>query len=126
MVLAAGALYAVPEQVARIWPWDLTPLTARAMASWIGGLGLVFVLAARDGRRDAMAAPAVGLLLVGSFQIVSLARFGGDVSWGEAGAWLYLALLVAAVAVGTTGVRQAARGTSAALSPPATAVPSSR
>ena len=34
------ALYAAPLDVASAWPWDLTPLTARAIASFLIGFGV--------------------------------------------------------------------------------------
>jgi hypothetical protein len=109
MVITAAILYAVPEQAARVWPWDLTALTGRALASWIGGLGLLFVAAAADGNRDTMEGPAVGLVLLGAFQMLSLVRFGDDVAWGESGAWIYVAFLAAAALVGAVGLHRALR-----------------
>jgi len=46
--VTAGFLY--PEFFIRIWPWALTPLTARVMASWLSVIGLGAWMMSTDPR----------------------------------------------------------------------------
>ncbi len=93
--LAVGAvLFAVPESEARLWPWPLTPLTARAVAAWLLAFGLAGLLAIREGdlRRLPISASAYGLLA--ALEIVVLVRYAGVVRWTAAATWVYLALMI--------------------------------
>jgi hypothetical protein len=119
MVGVATLLWIVPNEMNKVWPWALTPLTARVLGAWTGGLGLVFLLAAREGSRTAMEAPAVGMALYGLFELLALARFGGDVSWSEAGAWIYVAFLVAVLLAGLAGSARLIRREPAPAAAPA-------
>ena len=67
------------------------------------GFGLVMVAASRQRDRFAVYPAAVGLTLYGVFQLLTAVRFWGDLHLGAPGAWLYLAFLVGAVAVGLAG-----------------------
>ena len=68
------ALYLVPALERVLWPWALTPLTARAVASWLIAFGLGAVLAGRadDLARLEICAWSYGLMAV--LEIVVVAR----------------------------------------------------
>src|SRR6202035_1490257 len=43
------ALYVAPHAAAHdVWPWPLTPLTARAVAAWLVGAGIILAVMARE------------------------------------------------------------------------------
>ncbi len=109
VVSAAGALafgvalFVVPEEIASIWPWPLTALTARAIGAW--GLGGAVFLAglAREGDW-ARARPAMlSFAFFRALELVALARYAGTLDWDTAGAWIYLAFLVGTIAFGGFG-----------------------
>ena len=82
LVTAAGlALFAVPEAAAGAWPWALTDLTARIVATVIALFGSLWVSVALHGGRAAARIPlqahAAGLacLLLGGV------HGAGDVAW---------------------------------------------
>jgi len=53
------ALFLLPQPVAPLWPWSLTPLTARVIGGWhLGGAALKVMLA----RQHTLATAWVGLL----------------------------------------------------------------
>jgi hypothetical protein len=116
-IAVAAGLTVIPEDMADIWPWTLTPLTARVLGSWIGGFGIVFLWGAWENDRF-RALPAVAALgFVGLIQLLTVARFGDQISWDEPGAWIYVVVLGAALAAGTMGwvhLRQADLPTAAA------------
>ncbi len=94
------ALFAAPATAAVLWPWMLTPLTARVVAAWLLAFGLGAILTWRQGDliRTDVAATAYGLLAV--LQGVVLLRFTGTVRWAAPATWVYLALL-ASILVGS-------------------------
>jgi hypothetical protein len=94
-VTAAGLLvFAAPALAIPVWPWELTPLTARVVAAVIALFGSLWVSVALHRGRGAARIPleshAVGLACL----LLAAARGHGDIAWGEPLA----ALLVAGVA----------------------------
>ena len=95
LMLAVGAaLFLAPAGEALLWPWPLTPLTARVVAAWLLAFGLGAILTWRQGdlARTDVAATAYALLAV--LQVVVLLRFVGTVRWAAPATWAYVALLV--------------------------------
>jgi hypothetical protein len=87
-LLAAGmltvgvALFVTPLGVP--WPWELTPLTGRAVGAWLIGLGVAAAHMAweRDWRR---VLPVSTMFAVfGALELIVLLRFLGSVDWGGA------------------------------------------
>src|SRR5919107_1321866 len=92
MFAVGAALFLVPGTAAALWPWMLTPLTARMVAAWLLAFGVGVILAAADGdlgRLD-IAVWAYGLLAV--LEVVVVVRFPGTVRWSAPAIWVYLAL----------------------------------
>ena len=99
-LLSVGVLLFVgPERFASIWPWNLTPLTAQAVASWLISVGLVAAWAVREGDLDIPPAIA-SFVSLAAVEIVALARFRHDVDWGRPNAWIYLGFLIVMVLTG--------------------------
>lgn len=114
LLLAVGAvLFAVPAAQAVLWPWQLTPLTARTVGSWLIAFGFAAVLALRERDLERLELAAIAYTAFGALELVALARFAGVVRWGQPAAWVYLALLLTIVptgAVGWAAVGRALRG----------------
>jgi hypothetical protein len=77
-----------------------TSLTAQAVGSWLVpiGVGNLVVLAEGDLRRARVL--TLTFMVYGLLQLGAVARYGGQVQWREAGAWLWVVLLVSAVGTG--------------------------
>ena len=93
VLLAVGsALFGVPAVATALWPWPLTPLTARVVAAWLLAFGLCAILAwnSKDLARLDVAAWAYGLLSV--LEVVVIIRYTGTVRWSTPAIWVYLAL----------------------------------
>jgi hypothetical protein len=112
-LLAAGmltvgvALFVTPLGVP--WPWELTPLTGRAVGAWLIGLGVAAAHMAweRDWRR---VLPVSTMFAVfGALELIVLLRFLGSVDWGGARAWIYLLFLLSMFAIGLYGLYAARR-----------------
>ena len=96
---AGAALFVAPTDSAdAFWPWELTPLTARVVASWLlaFAVGIAWVLRENDWSRSRPA--AVAYTLFGALQLVVLLRYPDDVDWSRG--WLYAAFLVSMLAGG--------------------------
>jgi hypothetical protein len=108
------ALLVAPTETAdAIWPWDLTPLTGRAIAAWLAALGIVLLHAMweNDWLRIPIAAPTY--TAVGAFQLVVIARYADDFDWGGFEAWLYLLWFAGVTLVGLAAWRLARRARAA-------------
>ena len=115
------ALFLAPDAVKGIWPWALTPLTARAVGAWLLGLGAAVVQSYRESDWERIRLAMVGDVALGVLELGALARFSSTVSWSTPGAWLYVAALALLIALGLYGLQQsravAIPGAAAAWSP---------
>lgn len=109
-VVALGAgviLFAFPMQAARWWPWPLTPLTARAMASWLLGLGALQVTCFLENDWVRIRLAAISYTLLGVLQLAALARYSATFRWGGAGGF-YIAFVASILLLGLYGWGRAA------------------
>ena len=110
-LLVALALFLWPEQLQQVWPWTLSPLTARVMAAMfvLGGAGIAI---ARDPRWR-----AVRLLVQVTWVMLGLILLAVVLSWddfdpGNPLTWVFLtwlALVLAGSAVVYGRLERAAR-----------------
>lgn len=97
LVVLGIVLFAATGLAADIWPWQLTPLTSRATASWLVGLGLVVGTMWHERDLDRALPGAALMTTVSVLLLVGLARYySGDVEWGRGAVY--------AVAVAVTGL----------------------
>jgi hypothetical protein len=99
-VLGLGLTFA-PGTFADLWPWSLTPLTARAVAAWLLTVAVASWWALRDGdwRRTRVAFPALVAFPV--LALFGAARFAEVFDADDLRTWLYIAALVASAAAFT-------------------------
>ena len=101
LTIAAVLLFLVPELMAAVWPWTLTPLTARIMAAMYILPGLVGLGIAYDGRWDSarylLQAQAVSIILMLIAAYVARADFDwtAPASWFFTGGLSLILLLIA-------------------------------
>jgi hypothetical protein len=89
------------------WPWDLTPLSAEAIAAWLLGIGASAAYIAWRADDADMPGPAVAYVILGALWLIGAARFSDDLD-GLGGA-LYIAFAASILAVGAAGCRLAWR-----------------
>lgn len=96
-------LFIAPQTGAPWWAWQLTPLTARAIASWLIAIGIVAAQVVWEN--DCMGAESVMLFfaLFGLLQGLGLARYPNDLVWSEPRGWLYLVFLAVMLLLGALG-----------------------
>jgi hypothetical protein len=104
IVLAVGvAMFAAPGTGRVLWPWPLTPLTARAVSAWLLGLGLVIATAFYENDWVRIRPATAAYAALGFFQFIALARYRDAPSWSDPASWAYVAFLVSATLVGVYG-----------------------
>ena len=103
-MLALGvAMLLVPERAAHLWPWPLTPLTARAVAAWLVILAVVAVQLTREDDWARLRPLFASYAVMGALQLVALARYPHEMRWGSPAAWIYVGAVVSMLALGAYG-----------------------
>ena len=111
MLLAGAALFLAPEAAAARWPWDLTPLTARAVGAWLIGLGVAAAQAARERDRARIRVGLITYAAASALVLVALARYFDELYFPSIGAFafvLFLASVLAISVIGLAGFRRPA------------------
>jgi hypothetical protein len=118
LALLGAALVVAPQDAAALWPWPLTPLTGRAIGTFVLAQGVLALVVCREHDWDRVRPAMLQQLVVGVLQLGAIARFSGTLDWERAGAWLYLAAVLAILGTGAFGVaRRHGRRSAAGRSP---------
>ncbi len=96
-------MFLIPDTAATIWPWKLTPLTARVVAGWFalpGVLGLMYASDTRWGSwRIVLQSQVLGVALI----LLAAARAWDDFDTSRPMTWVFTAglagLLVGLIAL---------------------------
>jgi hypothetical protein len=108
---AATVCLVSPSTAIDVWPWPLTPLTARVIACFTAQVGIGALLLSRDERWSAWRLLLQTFLLATALLLVGAARAWGDFDRDRPMTWLFLGGLVgSAVAVGVLCGRMDRRG----------------
>ena len=94
VVLGALLAFALPQITIDVWPWTLTPLTARIVATVMALFGSLWVSVALHGGKTAARIPLEAHALGLAFLLIAAVRGSGDIDWTNPLA----AVLVAGVA----------------------------
>lgn len=104
-MLAIGiTLFVVPPLAGLLWPWKLTPLTARAVGAWFVGIGVFAGHVAWENDFSRMKAGLVSYLAFGLLQLLALGRFPSSLEWSQLIAWVYVVFMITVLAVSLYGV----------------------
>jgi hypothetical protein len=94
---AAAVAFVSPGVAIDVWPWELTPLTARVLASFTAQVGCGALLLSLDRRWSAWRLLVQTFFVATAFLLVGAVRARDDFDGGPA-TWLYLGGLIAAAA----------------------------
>ncbi|MCW2615780.1 MAG: Thioredoxin reductase [Frankiales bacterium] len=103
LMVGGAALYVRPSTSDVLWPWRLTPFTARVVAAWLLAFGVATGLAAVAGDLRRLRTATVAYAVFGLAALVALLRFPGTVDGERPVAWALTALLVSVAATGAAG-----------------------
>lgn len=95
-------LFVSPSGFDAAWPWALTPLTARAIASFLLGFALAAAIALRSGSLQRFRGAALTYAALGALQLLSVALHSSDFDDGAA-LPLFAAFFASVLAVGAAG-----------------------
>jgi hypothetical protein len=112
VVLLAGiVLFFAPALLIPYWPWELTPLTARAIGAWLSAYGLACIAVFRENDRPNTAGTRASLMVFCLLQFVALARYFSSVDWMKPFAWFYVLTLLIGVSVAVPGLFSQSKST---------------
>jgi len=98
-----AALYAAPLDVA--WPWELTPLTGRAIASFLIGFGVAAGFALWENDLSRLRGSAYAFATLALLELLALAVFNEDVTASAAEVAAYVAFWAVSLGLGVAGAR---------------------
>ena len=108
VMVAAGLLLLIaPGAADDVWPWALSPLTSRAIGSFLFGIGLAALLAVRDDDPLSFRGAAAAYTALGVLQLLALNLHIPDLGDRPLSTTLYAAFWVAVVLTGGYGLRAA-------------------
>jgi len=116
ILLALGCyLFVLPERAGSLWPWQLTPLTGRAVGAWVFSIGLAAAHSVWENDLKRMRPAAFSYLALGLLELIALARYPDTVRWGEPQTVVYLAFLAGMLLVGAAAASAGRRHALAAV-----------
>lgn len=104
VLLALGlGLFIAPATVDGLWPWELTPLTARVGASGLAALGVILGKMAWENDMDRVQIGFISLIVLGVLELIATLRYPDEFSWSSPQGWIYLLGVCSVVAIGVYG-----------------------
>jgi hypothetical protein len=104
LMLAIGALmFTIPGTAEQLWPWPLTPLTARMVGSFYLAFGVSLLAAARENDYARIHVASFAFVAFGVLQAITIMRYQ-PANWFEFPGQLLAAMLLALIAIGVAGV----------------------
>jgi hypothetical protein len=103
MLVTGMILFLSPTTAFNFWPWALTPLTSRAIGSWLLGIAVIALHMTWENDHWRNRIAYVSYALLGLLQAVSLVRYAGDLNWSTAGSWIYLIFVISIIPTGLFG-----------------------
>ncbi|MCB0208558.1 MAG: hypothetical protein KDJ52_04495 [Anaerolineae bacterium] len=93
-IIAIGAFLILffPSLLIPIFPWVLTPLTARSLSGWLIAVGTIMLSMARENDRTRSRLASPMLILILPAVLLQITRYAGEVNWSSPVLWLGLAL----------------------------------
>jgi hypothetical protein len=101
-------MFAAPETAATLWPWDLTPFTARVVAAWLIAFGVTAAYAA-VGDLARLRIGTIAYATFGTLTLLAIARYPGSYQWDRPSGWILIAAMLGIVVTGILGWRAAPR-----------------
>jgi uncharacterized membrane protein len=92
-IAIAAWMFLWPDQAASVWPWSLTPLTARAVSGWIALAGAVGIVVGREPQWRAVRLTLHTGALAAVITLIGIARGFADFDTANPVTWLYLAYI---------------------------------
>jgi hypothetical protein len=92
LTLIAILTFFVPSFLISIFPWQLTPLTARSLSGWLIAVGTILLWMSRENDRTRARLATPMLILILPALLMQMSRFAEQVNWGNPVLWIGLLL----------------------------------
>ena len=103
MLALGAALFAAPIGASSLWPWELTPLTGRAVGAFLVGFGAAAAFAVADNEFGRLHGAALAYATLGALELAAAAFHGEDFTAPAMGVAVYVAACASVLAVGLYG-----------------------
>lgn len=103
MLALGAALFVAPVGASSLWPWDLTPLTGRAVGAFLLGFGAAAAFAAADNDAGRLHGAALAYATLGALELVAAVVHGGDFTSPATGVAAYVVFCASVLALGLYG-----------------------
>jgi hypothetical protein len=104
MLVIGAALFVAPGTAEQLWPWPLTPLTARMVGSFYLAFAVSLFAAAWENDYVRIQVASFAYVVFAILQVVNAVRYPA-VDWQDLPGLLLAVVLLALFAIGMTGVR---------------------
>lgn len=104
MLGIGAALFVFGTDAASLWPWELTPLTARAIGAFLCGFGIAAAFAVREDDLDRLRGSALSYAALGALELLAVAIHSEDLSGTDLEQGLYIGFCASVLAVGAYGI----------------------
>lgn len=98
-LLVGVLLFFIPGSLIPFWPWELTPLTARAISAWFVAYGLACLTINRENNTSNTRGAQISLFIFCVLQLIAVARYLSSFDLSKPLGWLYLLVIIAGVIV---------------------------
>jgi hypothetical protein len=92
LTFIAVLTFFVPGFLISIFPWQLTPLTARSLSGWLIAVGTLMISMSRENNRTRVRLATPMLILILPALLMQMSRFAEQVNWGSPILWIGLLL----------------------------------
>jgi hypothetical protein len=82
-VPAGLALFLAPEAMSAVWPWNVTPLAARAVSSWLTAFGVVCAFLVFENDLKFCAGACASLFAFCLLELIVVARYAAAFDWSR-------------------------------------------
>ena len=108
MLAVSAIMLLAPDTAADLWPWALTPLTSRALGSFVLGVALVALLVAREEEIELFRGTATALVGLAALQLLAVALHTPDLGDDDLATGIYLGFVGVVLATGLYALSRAA------------------
>jgi peptidoglycan/LPS O-acetylase OafA/YrhL len=98
------ALYASPSSADSLWPWTLTPLTARAVGSFLIGFAAAAAQAVAENDVARLVGSALAYAVLGALELIAILRYTSELDGSGARGVIYVVFVATILAVGIWGL----------------------
>ena len=92
LTLIAVLTFIFPNWLIPIFPWQLTPLTARSLSGWLIAVGTIMLSMSRENDRTRARLATPMFILILPALLMQMSRFADQVNWSSLVLWIGLLL----------------------------------